>query len=50
MLNINFSHFPTLESERLMLRRADFNDVNEIFEMRSDPEMMKYIPRPLATT
>ncbi|WP_276877410.1 GNAT family N-acetyltransferase [Chryseobacterium joostei] len=49
MLEINFSVFPELETDRLKLRRADVNDINELFAMRSDPDMMKYIPRPLAT-
>jgi ribosomal-protein-alanine N-acetyltransferase len=47
MLVLNFNPFPNLESERLLLRRIDENDVKEIFEMRSDAENMKYIPRPL---
>jgi ribosomal-protein-alanine N-acetyltransferase len=47
MLVLNFHPFPNLESERLLLRRIDEQDVQEIFEMRSDSENMKYIPRPL---
>ena len=47
MLVLNFNPFPNLESERLLLRRIDENDVQEIFEMRSDAENMKNIPRPL---
>ena len=47
MLAINFTPFPILETERLLLRRITENDVNEIFALRSDPETMKYIPRPL---
>jgi [ribosomal protein S5]-alanine N-acetyltransferase len=50
MLEINFAPFPTLETERLQLRRLDIGDVNEIFALRSDPEVMKYVPRPLAKT
>lgn len=49
MLEINFSVFPELETDRLKLRRADAHDIHELFAMRSDPDMMKYIPRPLAT-
>lgn len=37
MLEINFSVFPELETDRLKLRRADVNDINELFAMRSDP-------------
>lgn len=50
MLTINFTPFPNLETERLLLRRVDNTDVNEIFELRSNPETMKYIPRTLVTT
>ena len=47
MLEFNFSPFPTIETERLLLRRITNKDVNEIFELRSNPQTMKYIPRPL---
>ncbi len=50
MLTINFSPFPNLETERLLLRRVDSNDITEIFALRSNPETMKYIPRPLVKT
>ena len=50
MLTINFSPFPNLETERLLLRRVDSNDVKEILSLRSNPETMKYIPRPLLKT
>ena len=50
MLEINFTPFPILETDRLLLRRVDKNDANEILAIRSDPENMKYIPRPLVTT
>ena len=50
MLEFNFSPFPTIETERLLLRRITNDDVNEIFELRSNPETMKYIPRPLVKT
>jgi ribosomal-protein-alanine N-acetyltransferase len=47
MLTINFTPFPNLQTERLLLRRVNENDANEIFALRSNPETMKYIPRPL---
>lgn len=50
MLTINFSPFPNLETERLLLRRVDSDDIKEIFALRSNPETMKYIPRPLVKT
>jgi ribosomal-protein-alanine N-acetyltransferase len=50
MLNINFTPFPILETKRLLLRRVNKDDVNEVFALRSNPETMKYIPRPLVKT
>jgi len=49
MLTINFHPFKNLETERLLLRRVSYDDVNEILELRGNPETMKYIPRPLVT-
>ncbi|MGN7864349.1 GNAT family N-acetyltransferase [Chryseobacterium sp. 22458] len=48
MLTIDFSTFPELETERLKLRRADSNDIHELFALRSDPQIMQYIPKPPA--
>jgi [ribosomal protein S5]-alanine N-acetyltransferase len=50
MPNFSFLPFQNLESERLLLRQITPEDVNEIFAMRSDKEVMKYIPRPVAQT
>ena len=50
MLEINFTPFHNLETERLLLRRVVIEDVNEIFALRSDQEVMKYIPRTLVKT
>lgn len=50
MSTFSFLPFQNLESERLLLRQITPDDVNEIFALRSNPETMKYIPRPLATT
>ena len=49
MLNINFHPFKNIETERLFLRRVSAEDVNEIIELRGNPEAMKFIPRPLVT-
>jgi len=50
MLTINFHPFQNVETERLLLRRLNPNDVEEVFALRSNPEIMKYIPRPLLKT
>ena len=47
MLTINFTPFPILENSQLLLRRITNDDANELFEIRSNPENMKFIPRPL---
>jgi [ribosomal protein S5]-alanine N-acetyltransferase len=49
MLEINFHPFKNLETDRLFLRRLSVDDVNEVFQLRSNPTTMKYIPRPLVT-
>jgi ribosomal-protein-alanine N-acetyltransferase len=50
MLVFNFSPFPNLETHRLNLRRLNPLDVTEILALRSNPEIMKFIPRPLMKT
>lgn len=50
MLELNFTPFPELHTERLLLRRFTLDDQENIFELRSNPEVMKYIPRPIAVT
>jgi [ribosomal protein S5]-alanine N-acetyltransferase len=50
MMTINFHPFKNLETERLLLRRVDNNDVEEIILLRGNPQTMKYIPRPLVKT
>ncbi len=50
MSQFSFLPFPNLESERLLLRQVSVNDAAEVFAIRSNPETMKYIPRPLVTT
>jgi len=50
MLQLNFSPFPILESERLRFRKLTDADAPEILALRGNPETMKFIPRPLATT
>lgn len=47
MLQLNFSPFPKLESERLQFRKLTPEDAPEILLLRGNSETMKYIPRPL---
>lgn len=47
MKTFSFLPFTTLESERLLLRQITPEDVQEVLELRGNPENMKYIPRPL---
>jgi ribosomal-protein-alanine N-acetyltransferase len=44
-----FNPFPVLTTSRLRLRKITHADAQDIYLMRSDPEVMRYIPRPLAT-
>jgi [ribosomal protein S5]-alanine N-acetyltransferase len=47
MSEFSFLPFPILESKNLILRQITNDDVAEVFALRSNPETMKYIPRPL---
>jgi len=49
-LYLNFNPFPVLETERMILKQLDENQVDMLFELRSDPETMRYVNRPLAKT
>lgn len=48
MRSPSFNPFPVLTTPRLNLRRVTVADAADIFEMRSDSQVMQYIPRPLA--
>lgn len=50
MLHLDFSQFPVLHTERLLLRALTPDDVEAMFALRSDPRAMQYVPRPLAKT
>jgi [ribosomal protein S5]-alanine N-acetyltransferase len=50
MLEINFNPFPILATERLTLRHIDNEDFDAIFDLRSNPETMRFIPRDLQKT
>lgn len=45
MLELNFSPFPEIKTERLLLRKMTEADAPEIFFLRSDEMVMKYIDR-----
>lgn len=48
MLSVNFTPFPTLSTERLVLRQMNEADAEALFLLRSNPEIMRFIPRPIA--
>ena len=50
MLIFDFSKFPVLETSRLLLRQIVNEDANEMFALRSNPEIMQYIPREMPKT
>jgi [ribosomal protein S5]-alanine N-acetyltransferase len=50
MLEVNFSPFPEINTNRLLLRQPTPNDAQDLFTLRSNIEVMKYVNRPLAKT
>lgn len=50
MLALDFNPFPALETGRLLLRHPEENDIPDLFRIRSDAHIMRYIPRTLAQT
>ena len=50
MLNRTFTPFPILTTERLTLRQLEINDEQEIFTLRSDSEINKYLDRQISNT
>ena len=49
MLKLNFTPFPNLATERLVLRELNVDDANEIYLLRSDESVNKYLDRDRAT-
>lgn len=43
-MNLNFSPFPDLQTPRLRLRPMRLEDAPEVLILRSDPEVLRYIP------
>ena len=50
MHNLEFDPFPFLSTDRLNLRRVEMKDDLDLFILRSDERVMKYIDRPIAKT
>jgi ribosomal-protein-alanine N-acetyltransferase len=49
MLQINFSTFPVLYTERLVLRQLSQDDAPAIHELRSDPQVNAFVDRAYST-
>ena len=45
MLEKNFSPFPELKTERLLLRRLTADDAQDMFVLRSNEDVMRYLGR-----
>jgi ribosomal-protein-alanine N-acetyltransferase len=45
MLQLSFTVFPNLETDRLILREHTLADARSWFELRNNPEVMQYIDR-----
>jgi ribosomal-protein-alanine N-acetyltransferase len=50
MFNINFTPFPTFTTERLTLRELSINDQQNIFALRTNTEINKYLDRVPSST
>ena len=50
MTNMNSATFPILVTERLTLRQLSIDDKQEVFNLRSDPEINKFLDRQLCKT
>ncbi|MFZ1331272.1 MAG: GNAT family N-acetyltransferase, partial [Flavobacteriales bacterium] len=48
MLQLKTDPFPTLNTERLVLREITMDDVEAVFAIRSDERVMQYIGKPRA--
>lgn len=48
MLITNFNPFPLLTTERLILRQINTSDESDLFILRSDKRVMRFIDRPIA--
>jgi len=46
MLHLNFTPFPVITTQRLILRRLTIKDVKDVMMIRSDEHVNKFIDRP----
>ena len=44
-MELNYSPFPELKTERLLLRRLTKDDARELFILRSDEDVLRYLGR-----
>jgi [ribosomal protein S5]-alanine N-acetyltransferase len=47
MLTVNFTPFPLLITQRMVLREVTKSDAQEIFFLRSDKRVMEFLDRPM---
>lgn len=47
MLQLDFTIFPVLQTDRLILKEITDRDAQNLYNMRSNPEIMKYVDRPV---
>ncbi|MDQ3051447.1 MAG: GNAT family N-acetyltransferase [Bacteroidota bacterium] len=52
MISLNFTPFPVIETDRLILRkiRMDEQDKKDLLSLRTDPIVNRYIDRPMMTS
>lgn len=50
MLTVDFSPFPVLATDRLLLRIISHEDAEPLFALRSDERVMQFLDRPMAKT
>jgi ribosomal-protein-alanine N-acetyltransferase len=45
MLVLNFTPFPELKTQRLLLRKLEKTDANEMFFLRSNENVLRYLEK-----
>jgi ribosomal-protein-alanine N-acetyltransferase len=50
MLELNFTPFPELRTQRLLLRKLESMDANEMFFLRTNERVLQYLGREPAKT